>query len=41
MRDDPPDQMLECVGKHLGLAGIRIGNAGVGSLLGFGWSALD
>ena len=34
MRDDPADQMFECVGKHLGLAGLRRGDAGVGGLLG-------
>ena len=39
--DDPPDQMLECIGEHLGLAGIRISNTGVSSLLCFLWSSLD
>src|SRR5512133_3048985 len=45
MGDDAPDQMFECVGKHLGLAGPRIGNTGIGntgigSLLSLPWSAL-
>ena len=41
VRDDPPDQMFECLGEHLGLAGIRVSNTCLSSLLGFGWSALD
>lgn len=41
MRNDPPDQMFECVVKHLGLARLRVGGTGIGSLLGLLWSALD
>jgi hypothetical protein len=41
VRDDRPDQMFECVGEHLGLAGVRVSNTCLSSLLGFGWSALD
>jgi hypothetical protein len=39
--DDTPDQMFERVGEHLGLARLRVGDTGIGRLLGLPWSALD
>ena len=33
MRDDASDEMVERVGEHLGPAGLRVGDTGIGSLL--------